>query len=113
MPYTTDKDPSANQTPGDISTYYLGAKIGDRAVIKQTQYGVLRLKLTEIENINPKNGRLYLKEGSSDWGGSAFYRKTGKSCFAPTGQTYLVVPTPEVLEWIETNPNPWKLSHSS
>ncbi|MCF8476496.1 MAG: hypothetical protein K9G60_05670 [Pseudolabrys sp.] len=98
-------DPSSSQTPDDISAYYQNADIGDPAVIKQTQFGFLRFKVTEIDNINPKNGRLYLKEGASDWGGSAYYRKSGKSCYAPTGQTSLVVPTTELLDWIKANPN--------
>ncbi|MEA2872003.1 MAG: hypothetical protein QOH67_1979 [Hyphomicrobiales bacterium] len=102
-------DPSGNQTPEEISTYYQNAKIGDPAVIRQTQLGVLRFQLTEIENIKSERGRLYLKQGASDWGGSAFYRKGGKCCFAPTGQTSLVVPTTAVRAWIKANPDPWKL----
>jgi hypothetical protein len=97
-------DPSAKQTPEQIASYYQAAQIGDRAAIRQTQGGVLRFIIDEIENVKPKIGRLYLRSGSPDWGGKAFYRKTGKSCFAPTGQTSLVVPTEEVVRWAEANP---------
>jgi hypothetical protein len=97
-------DPSADQTAEEIAAYYQNAKIGDRAAIRQSQYRLLRFTLDEIENIKPKIGRLYLRKGSPDWGGSAFYRKSGKSCFAPTGQTRLVIPTPDVTAWVKTNP---------
>ena len=37
-------------------------------------------------------------------GGKAFHSKSGKNCYHPTGQTRLVVPTPEVLKWAEEHP---------
>lgn len=98
-------DPSNEQTAEEIANYYSAAKIGALAAIRQTQYGLLRIKITTIDNIKPKLGRLYLTNGASDWGGAAFYRKTGKSCFAPTGQTFLVIPTSEVVQWAEANPD--------
>jgi hypothetical protein len=101
-------DPSANQSAEEISAYYTAAKEGDKAAIRETQYRQLRFIITEIDNVNPRLGRLYVKQGS-DFGGSAFYRKTGKSCFIPKGQTSLVIPTPEVLRWVEANPDPWKI----
>jgi hypothetical protein len=97
-------DPSAGQTVEQIAAYYLSAKIGDRAAIKQTQNQLLRFTITEIENIDPKTGRLYVKQGAPDWGGSAFYRKTGKNCYSPRGQTSLVIPTTEISAWARKNP---------
>ena len=96
-------DPSAAQSPEEIAAYYQAAKPGDRVVIRQTQYGELRFSIDEIENVKPEIGRLYLKRGALDWGGRAFYRKSGKSCYAPTGQTSLVIPTEEVIRWIENH----------
>ena len=96
-------DPSSSQTLAQIARYYQNAKPGERAAIRQTQYGLLRFKITEIASINPSLGRIYLKQGA-EWGGSAYYRKTGKNCYSPTGQTHLVVPTSEVLVWVEKNP---------
>jgi hypothetical protein len=98
-------DPSDDQNPERIAAYYQAAKPGDRAVIRQTQGGELRFSVDEIENVKPEIGRLYLKTGALDWGGRAFYRKSGKSCYAPMGQTSLVIPTEKVLRWIEEHPS--------
>jgi hypothetical protein len=102
-------DPTINQTPAEIAEYYRQAGVGAKAAIRQTQYGLLRISITEIESINPKLGRLYLKQGAVDWGGSAYYRKTGKSCSKPTGQTKLVIPTKHVIAWAEANPDGLKI----
>jgi hypothetical protein len=100
LPSTTSWDPSAAQTDKQIEQYYRNASIGDRAAIRSTHYGILQFKITTIDWLNPKLGRIYVVEGC-DWGGSAYYAKHGKSCFAPTGQSRVVVPTPEVIDWAE------------
>lgn len=53
--------------------------------------------------IETKKGRVYVEQGDP-WGGERWYMKSGKSCNHPTGQSNLVVPTPEVLKWIEDHP---------
>jgi hypothetical protein len=78
--------------------------VGDRAALRHTQYGRLRFTVTEIEGINPKQGRVYVRE-NCPWGGNGYYMKSGKSCWSPTGQTHLVVPTPAVLAWTEEHPD--------
>lgn len=95
-------DPSSSQTVEMICEYYRAAKIGDAAAIRQTHGSMLYFRMTQIENI--KGPRLYLKV-AADYGGVAFYIKSGKNCRSPTGQSGLVIPTPEVAAWIERNPS--------
>ena len=97
------KDPSAGQTADQIETYYRVVKPGDSAAVRQTQHRHLEFLITTISDMNPKRGRVYLTREAT-WGGSAFYMKSGKSCFYPGGQSSLVVPTKEVLEWANDYP---------
>jgi hypothetical protein len=96
-------DPSATQTDDEISDYFQNVKIGDQAAIRDTQNRWLRFTITTIDNIKPERGRLYVTPGSLE-GGSAYYRKTGKSCLIPRGQISLVIPTEAVLAWIGEHP---------
>jgi hypothetical protein len=105
-----DPDPSVRQTPEQIEAYYLNAKTGDRAVVWYEDDGRLRLETAEIDNVNPRLGRLYIPRRPSI-PGSSFYRRTGASCFRPRGRFRLVVPTDEVLGWIERNPEGSPLRH--
>jgi hypothetical protein len=50
--------------------------------------------------VNPKLGRVYTAE-EAPFGGKAWYAKSGKNCYSPTGQARLVVPTPQLVECIE------------
>lgn len=90
--------PCIDQTGADVAAYYRGAAVGAPAVVRQTQYGRLQYHVTEVEGGNPRSGRIYIK------GHGAFYAKSGKNCFHPTGQTSLVVPTAEVLAWAAAHP---------
>ena len=99
-----EDDPSAEQTDDQVRDYYMNAKAGDAAAIRQTQFHTLIFTITEIDRINEKIGRLYVKQGAT-WGGAAYYRKTGKRCFAPTGQTTLVIPTDDVKEFAAMHPH--------
>ena len=67
--------------------------------MRQTQYHSLQYTVTTVEGINPARGRAYIRNFG------AFYMKSGKNCYHPTGQTTLVAPTPEVLAWAEANPH--------
>jgi hypothetical protein len=96
------EDPSAGQTPAEIETYYRNAKEGDPALIRYT-YGsaaMLGFIPTTITGTNPKLGRVYTAE-EAPFGGKAWYAKSGKNCYSPTGQARLVVPTPQLVECIE------------
>jgi hypothetical protein len=103
LPSRASWDPSGAQTDEQIEQYYRNVSIGDRAAIRSTHHGWLQFKITSIDRLKPKRGRIYVAEGCS-WGGSAYYAKHGKSCFAPTGQSRLVVPTHEVVDWTDQNP---------
>jgi hypothetical protein len=80
--WTVDRDPSTGQSPEQITAYYRNAKPGDVAVIRETQYGMLRFIVTTIKDVNPRRGRVYLAQEAS-WGGCAFYAKSGKNCWSP------------------------------
>ena len=90
--------PCAYQTADDIAEYYKAAEVGAVAVVRNTQYHMLEYMVTEIEGTNPRLGRVYVR------GSGAFYAKSGRNCFHPKGQTSLVVPTDEVLEWAKAHP---------
>jgi len=83
------------QNAKHIAEYYRNVSPGDVAVVRNTHGHFLEYRLDEITGTNPKRGRVYLKQEG------AFYAKNGKNCFHPTGQSNLVVPTPEVLSWIK------------
>lgn len=95
--------PCNTQTAKQVEDYYRNVKEGDIAVIRCTQHYALEYHLTKISGTNSKLGRIYLEAGDP-WGGAAWYAKNGKSCYRPTGQSNLVVPTPEVLEWVAGEP---------
>lgn len=95
----TKYSPCVDQTEEVIAAYYRAAKEKDKAVVRQTQGHMLVYKVTEIEDINPSRGRVYVRQFG------AFYSKHGKNCFHPKGQTSLVVPTAEVLSWAEQHPH--------
>lgn len=90
--------PCVDQTPKEIETYYRGVTPGSPAVVRHTQGGMLVYDVTEVEGTNPKRGRVYVRSAG------AFYMKSGKNCFHPTGQTTLVVPTEAVKEWAHEHP---------
>lgn len=95
----TKLSPCAYQSEEDIAAYYRNAKVGDVAVVRQTQHYTLVYKVEQIEGANPRAGRVYV----SQYG--AFYMKHGRNCFHPKGQTTLVVPTVEVLKWASEHPD--------
>ena len=96
-------DPSEAQTQPEIERYYRNVAPGDPAAIRETQGHSLSFILTTIEAVNPRQGRVYLKKPAS-WGGTTFYMKSGKNYRSPTGQSRLVIPTPEVRAFAEEHP---------
>ena len=97
-------DPSEAQTQPEIERYYRSVGPGDPAAIRETQGHSLRLILTTVDAVNPKQGRVYLKKPAS-WGGTTFYMKSGKNYGSPTGQSRLVIPTSEVRAFAEEHPH--------
>jgi hypothetical protein len=67
--------------------------------VRHPQYGVLQYDIADIEGVNPKRGRVYVRTAG------AFYMKHGKNCWHPKGQTDLVVPTDAVVAWAKEHPH--------
>ncbi|MEI9418093.1 hypothetical protein [Mesorhizobium sp. Cs1321R2N1] len=96
MKDTRPVSPCIEQTQKDIEAYYRNAEIGQIAVVRHTQHHMLFYRVSEIESRDPPC--IYVRNGG------AFYMKSGKSRYHPTGQTTLVVPTDEVLAWAKEHP---------
>lgn len=93
------RSPCIDQTEKDVEAYYRTAEVGAVAVVRQTQYHRLQYTVTSIGGTPVRAGRVYIENFG------AFYMKSGKNCFHPTGQTRLVVPTEQVLAWAAAHPN--------
>lgn len=90
--------PCIDQTVKDVETYYRAADVGDVAVVRQTQHHHVQYTVTTVGAVPVRSGRVYVE------GFGAFYRKSGKNCYQPTGQTRLVVPTDQVRVWAAAHP---------
>ncbi len=102
-PPRTYVDPSQDQTAEEIECYYRNAKIGDRAAIRNSQHGRLEIKITTVSNINPEVGSIHLND-EAVWGGVAYSVKSGKSFYAPSSPSSLVVPNEAITTWAMENP---------
>ena len=72
-------------------------QIGTEVVVRNSQGGFLQYTRAKVVRIG--KGRFEvntLGRGTISGGGLNFYY-SGKNCWAPKGQTRLVIPTPEVL----------------
>lgn len=99
--------PCDTQTPEQVTAYYRSVKVGDVACVRETHAGFLRYYLDEVVEMKPRSGRVYLKKHGG------FFAKSGSNCFAPTGQCKLVVPTKEIIAYIEKHPPGSGLSYSA
>jgi hypothetical protein len=97
------RDPSHGQTAEEIERYYRNVKIGDIAAIRNSQYGRLEIKITTVSNINPEAGSIHLNDDAV-WGGVAYSVESGKSYYASSGQSSLIVPNENVTAWAKANP---------
>lgn len=102
-PPRTYGDPSHGQTAEEIEHYYRNVKIGDLAAIRNRQHGRLEIKITTISNTNPEAGSIHLNDDAV-WGGVAYSLESGKSCYAPSSQSSLIVPNETVTAWAKANP---------
>lgn len=102
-PQKPNGDPSHGQTAEEIERYYRNVKIGDLAAIKSSQYGRLEIKITTVSHTNPEIGRIHLNDAAV-WGGVAYSVESGKSCYAASGQSSLIVPNEKVTAWAKENP---------
>jgi hypothetical protein len=97
-------DPSEAQTQSEIERYYRAVEPGDPAAIRETQGNILQFIMTTVDGISADGRRVFLKTPAS-WGGVAFFMKSGKNSKSPTGQSRLVIPTPEVRSFAEAHPH--------
>jgi hypothetical protein len=96
-------DPSHGQTAEEIERYYRNVKIGDLAAIRSSQHARLEIKITTVSNTNPKVGSIHLNDAAV-WGGAAYSVESGKSFYASSGQSSLIIPNEKVLAWAKANP---------
>ena len=96
-------DPVVGQTDETISAYLLRCSTGDAVAIRSTQGIGVKYVITALSDVDPRKGRLYTITSAS-WGGRAWYRKTGKSCLHPKGQSRLVEPTEAVRDFASRYP---------
>jgi hypothetical protein len=87
------KSPCYEQTREQIEQYYRTAPIGEPAAVRHTQGGILRYDIETIQGRRPRVGKVEVSRFGD------FYMKSAKYCLYPTGQTTLVVPTEEVINW--------------
>lgn len=87
--------PCREQTAEDVTAYYRRIGAGDLAVVRHTRGHVLKYVFDRISGTKIRSGRIDLEHHG------AFYAKSGKSCWTSTGQSNLVVPTLQILEWGE------------
>jgi hypothetical protein len=99
-----EDDPSLAQTAEEISAFYRNAKPGDVAVIRETYRLILKFRYTLIDGRSKDENRVYLND-APDYGGVAFYIKSGKNYKSPTGQARLVMPSDEIAAFIAANPD--------
>lgn len=98
------RDPSHGQTAEEIERYYRNVKIGDLAAVRSSQHGRLQIKVTTVSNINPEAGSIHLHDDAV-WGGVAYSLESGKSYYAPSSQSSLVVPNEKITTWAKENPH--------
>lgn len=98
MPYSIKISPCAHQTESEISEYYRNEPEGAVAVVRRTHGGILSYEVATFTLRRVRSGRINVGNSGD------FFMKSGKNCWEPTGQTRLVVPTPEVLAWAKQYP---------
>lgn len=101
MPVT--EDPCLEQSEKTIAPFLKRCIVGDEVAIRCTAQGILQIRILPIARIRPEFGRLYIDGTIGSYGGS-WYIKTGRSTFAPYGQTRLAEPTEKVRQFLREYP---------
>lgn len=99
----TTRDPLAGVTAEEITAGLLLLGPDDEVAIRNTQGGCLQYVITKVEGLNLRAGRFYTKHPAGN-GGTAWYRKTGKNCFHPTGQSRVVPVNDAIRAYVEQFP---------
>ena len=79
---------------------------GDPMIIYNGQAGMHHYMLAKVENPELGNQKRVLLSKSRAYGGTTFYR-SGKNCFAPTGQTRMLPPVPELMAHLSESNDVW------
>ena len=79
---------------------------GDLLIIYNGQAGMHHYQLAKVENPAVGNQRRVLLSKSGAYGGTTFYR-SGKNCFAPTGQTRMLPPVPALMSYLSESTDVW------
>ncbi len=96
-------DPTQGQTLKMIESYLRAVEEGSKVAIRDTHGGILMFQIAVVTGMKPRSGRLYTDK-SGGTGGAAWYMKTGKNCYHPTGQSRLFIPTIEVRNFLQNHP---------
>lgn len=79
---------------------------GDSMIIYNGQAGMHHYILAKVENPALGMQKRVLLSKSGAYGGTTFYR-SGKNCFAPTGQTRMLPPVPELMSHLSESTDVW------
>jgi hypothetical protein len=79
---------------------------GDPMIIYNGQAGMHHYQLAKVENPALGKQKRVLLSKAGAYGGSTFYR-SGKNCFAPTGQTRMLPPIPELMSHLSESTDVW------
>ena len=81
-------------------------QVGDQMIIYNGQAGMHHYMLAKVENPALGKQKRVLLTKAGAYGGTTFY-KSGKNCFAPTGQTRLLPPVAVLMEYLADDTDVW------
>lgn len=114
MTSDTQTPPCHGQTESSIKEWMkANVAVGTEVVVRNSQGGFLQYARATVVRVG--KGRFEvdtLGQGNLSGAGRTFYY-SGKNCWAPKGQTRLVVPTPEILAVCDGLPGALGLSYPS
>lgn len=99
-------DPSRGQNEETIGAFLAVIEVGSEVAIRNPHGGQLYFRLATVTDIGVGTRVRYLYTNiAGDFGGNAWYKKSGKNGKSSGGQTRLVEPTPEVRQFIADHPH--------
>ena len=78
----------------------------DLLIIYNGQAGMHHYQLAKVENPALGKQRRVLLSKAGAYGGTTFYR-SGKNCFAPSSQTRMLPPVPELMSHLSESTDVW------
>lgn len=102
---TENPDPTADQTLATIAAFLMESDVGTEVAIRSTYGGILTFSFTTIREVGSGTRRHYIYTvHAADYGGPAWYRKTGVNAKSPGGQARLVQLTPLIRDFMQSHP---------